>query len=141
MSGVPNTSFADVASWPREPGSTEETMIKAVGPLERKMVERVRPVYILDQLASNGIHRQLESPEEINPQDGHLDSSLQKSPLEAQARQLQLQLPLPPALDRKASWPYNASTRSRKAGRMRNESDTGIHQETPGNGIKPPRGL
>jgi hypothetical protein len=33
---------------------------------------------ILDQLASGWIHRQLESPEEINPQDGHLDFSCRK---------------------------------------------------------------
>jgi hypothetical protein len=32
---------------------------------------------ILDQPASSWIHRQLESPEEINTQDGHLDFSLQ----------------------------------------------------------------
>jgi hypothetical protein len=118
------------------------------------MVERASTT--LDQLASSWILRQLESPEEVNPQDGHLDFSLQKSPLEALARELQLRLPLAQALDRKASWPHSASARSRKAGRMRDDAESGphVHQETPAtnlvhhmdqdpwvDGVKPPQGL
>ena len=74
-------------------------MAEAVGPLEQEMVERVKPVPSWTSLpAAGSTDMQLESPEEINPQDGHLDLSLQKSPLEALARQLQIHFPLPPHL-------------------------------------------
>ncbi len=33
MSGVPKTSFTDMATWPREPGSAD-TMAEDVGPLD-----------------------------------------------------------------------------------------------------------
>ena len=81
-------------------------MAEAVGPLEQEMVERVKPVPSWTSLpAAGSTDMQLESPEEINTQDGHLDFSLQKSLLKAPARQHQLHLLLPLALDSSASWP------------------------------------
>ncbi len=62
------------------------TQWRAVRPLEREMGGEGMASTIQNQLASSQFHRQLLSSEEINPQDGHLDLSLYKGPLEVLAQ-------------------------------------------------------
>ncbi len=50
----PGTADDEEAAWPRGPGTAEDTITEAVGPLEREMVERVRPVPSWNSLPADG---------------------------------------------------------------------------------------
>jgi hypothetical protein len=74
-----NTSFADVTTLPREPESAEDTMAKAVGPLEREMVERVRPVPSWTSLPAAGSTDNLKAQRKSIPKMAIWTSAAEKS--------------------------------------------------------------